>query len=360
MSSVFHITVAVAPPEAAPPDLSPEVTLVKAALLYGDRVALVSPAASLLRRLAAEASGATSARQRLDILASVADDLDLGDAPIRLRPHLGEPGIEATVERLWRAFRGRLDRASDASGLAEIAVAERAGALEIVDLARDESPLALADATADGYAGRVLGAVASGATHPLLDAATGEGLRQRLRALPEIRKTRARHVALAERLVQRLPLFDRATVAETLDVRADLDRPLARFRRAVAEFAGVVASGPWDPDFEAEAERVHLAEVAPAVADIEDAIASTGYLRELASRYADRPTLLAPLAAPALALAVAGPDVLTHAVGLAMGGLSVGANALKAWHDAADARRDAEAHRLFFYVAAGERFARGR
>lgn len=356
---MFHITVAVAPPGAAPPDLSPEVALVKAALLYGDRVALVSPAASLLRRLAHEAAGAMSARQRLDILASVADDLDLGDAPLRLRQRLGEPGVDATVERLWRAFRGRLDRATDASGLSEIAVAERAGWLEVVDLAHGETAPGLADATADGYAGRVLGAVASGATHPLLDGPTGEGLRQRLGALPEVRETRARHVALAEQLVQRLPLFDRATVAETLDVRADLDRPLARFRRAVAEFAALVASGPWDADFAAEAEHVHLTEVAPAVADIEDAIASTGYLRELASRYADRPTLLAPLAAPALALAVAGPDVLTHAVSLALGGLSVGANALKAWHDAADARREAEAHRLFFYVAAGERLARG-
>ncbi|MEM6288566.1 MAG: hypothetical protein AAF845_15625, partial [Bacteroidota bacterium] len=106
----LHVTVGVGPPTwpEAPVGFAADVRLVKAALLYGDRVALVSPAASLLRRLAHEASGATSARQRLDILASVADDLDLGDAPLRLRQRLGEPGIDATVERLWRAFRGRL------------------------------------------------------------------------------------------------------------------------------------------------------------------------------------------------------------------------------------------------------------
>ena len=64
-----------------------------------------------------------------------------------------------------------------------------------------------------------------------------------------------------------------------------------------------------------------------------------------------------PLGAPALSLALAGPDALAHAVGLAIGASSVGANAWRAWHEAEDRRREAEAHRLFFYVAAGRRLA---
>ena len=306
-----------------------------------------------------DAALATTPRQRLDLLASLADDLDLGDGPLALRRHLGEPGVDATVARLWRAFRGRLDRAIDASGLAELGVAERAGALEIVDLAETEPPEDLAACVADGYAARVLEAVASGATYPLLDGPTGEGLRQRLGVVSEPRLARARHVGLAARLVERLPLFDLATVAETLDIRSDLAPHLARFRLAVARFAKTVASGPWDDDFGVEAEHVYLRDVAPAVRDIEDAIASTGYLRELVSRYADRPTLLAPLAAPALALAVAGPDMLTQAVSLALGALSVGANALQAGYAAGDRRRESEAHQLFFYYAAGRRLGVG-
>ena len=242
-----------------------------------------------------------------------------------------------------------------ASGLAELSVAERAGALEIVDLAETEPPEDLAACVADGYAARVLEAVANGATYPLLDGPTGEGLRQRLGVVSEPRRAQARHVGLAARLVERLPLFDLATVAETLDIRTDLAPHLARFRLAVSGFAETVASGPWDDDFGVEAERVYVRDVAPAIHDIEDAIASTGYLRELVSRYADRPTLLAPLAAPALALAVAGPDTLTQAVSLALGALSVGANALQAGYAAGDARREAEAHRLFFYYAAAQR-----
>ena len=356
----FHVTVAVAPPEAAPPDLATDLALVKAALLYGDRVALVSPAASLLRRLLAEAAAARTPRQRLDLLASVADDLGLGEAPARLRGQM--PEAAPLVERLWRAFCGRLDRAAGASGLAQIAVAERAGALEIVDLAAAEAPGTLADAAADDYARRVLAAVGSGGTHPLLDAASGEGVRRALgrqRPLPDVRRHRARHAALAADLSLRLPLFDRATVAETLDVRADLDRPLARFRGAVSRYAEAIAAEPWESGFGAEAEGVHTREVAPAVADIEDAIRRTGYLRELVSRYADRPALFAPLAAPALALAVAGPDALAQAVSLALGAGAVGAGALRAWHEADDRRREAEAHRLSFYYAAGRRFAGG-
>ncbi|OZC01783.1 hypothetical protein [Rubricoccus marinus] len=362
MTAPFHVTVACGPPEGVP-DLAAEVALVRAGLLYGDRVALVSPGASLLRRLLADAALASTPRQRLDLLASLADDLGLGAAPLAMRERLGEPDVAATVRHLWRAFRGRLDRAAQSSGLDELAVAERAGALEIVDLAGAELPADLAACTSDHYAARVTDAVASGVTYPLLDGATGEALRQRLDLSPG-RAHQARHIALAAQLVERLPLFDLATVAETLDVRADLHAPLARFRGAVLEFSEAIARGaprrdPWDADFARDAEQVYRRDVAPAVEDIRDAIQSTGYLRALVSRYADRPALLAPLAAPALALAVAGPDALTHAVGLAIGGLSVAANAAQARYDAGDRAREAEAHRLFFYVAAGDRFARG-
>ncbi len=358
----FHVTVAVAPPEGVP-DLRDEVALVRAGLLYGDRVALVSPGASLLRRLVTGAALCTSPRQRLDLLASVAGDLGLGASPLALQKRLGEPGIARTVEHLWRAFEGRLERAAFASGLGELAVAERAGALEIVDLAGADLPADLAACAADDYAARVLAAVASGATYPLLDGPTGEGVRQRL-DLSRPRAREARHIALAAHLVERLPLFDLATVAETLDIRADLAAPLARFRGAVLEFSEAIARGApersaWDADFARDAEHVYRRDVAPAVEDIRDAIQSTGYLRALVSRYADRPAMLAPLAAPALALAVAGPGAITHAVGLAIGGLSLVANAAKAGYDAADRRREAQAHRLFFYVAAGDRLARG-
>lgn len=353
----FHVTVAVGPPEASPPDLAPEVGLVRAALLYGDRVALVSPAASLLRRLLAEAALARSPRQRLDLLVSLADDLGLGNGPASLGRHLNEPGVEEAVARVWGGFCSRLDAACRRSGLDELAVAERAGVLEVVDLAGADAPSDFAATAADHYAARVTEAVVSGATHALLDSATSEHVREAVApALSAVREGRARHVGLAERLLVRLPLFDRATVAETLDVRRDLDRHLARFREAVSTYAEAVASAPWDADFEAEAEGVYVREVAPAVRDVEDAIRSTSYLRELASRYADRPSLLAPLAAPALSLALAGPSVLANAVGLALGLGSVGANALTAWHEAADRRRAAEAHRLFFFYAASSHF----
>ncbi|MEM1056467.1 MAG: hypothetical protein AAGI52_13170 [Bacteroidota bacterium] len=351
----FHVTVAVGPPEASPPDLAPEVGLVKAALLYGDRVALVSPAASLLRRLTAEAHLARTPRQRLALLASLADDLGLGDAPTVLSAHSGEPGIEATVARIWNWFSVRLEAAHERSGLHELAVAERAGVLDIVDLTAAEAPTDLAATAADHYAARVTEAVVSGATHALFDRATGDRIRRDLR-LTGVRENRLRHIGLAESIVGRLPLFDLATVAETLDVRRDLGRYLARFREAISTFSSTIASAPWDADFPAEAERVYIRDVAPAVAEVDDVIASTGYLRALATRYADRPTLLAPLAAPALSLALAGPDLLANAVGLAMGAASVGANALTARHEAADRRREAEAHRVYFYYAARQRF----
>ncbi|MGB3544761.1 hypothetical protein, partial [Rubrivirga sp.] len=157
----------------------------------------------------------------------------------------------------------------------------------------------------------------------------------------------------------KLPLFERATVAEVLDIRSDLDRPLSRFRSAIAEFSDEIASAPWDPDFAVESARIYDLRVAPAIADLEDAVASVGYLRELVSRYAERPQQFVPLAAPLLTVALTSPDALVQAVSATFSGLSLAANAGQAWIAAHDARLEVEGRRLFFVYAAGRRM-RGR
>lgn len=367
----MDLTVGVGPPRSALPiDLAVGLPLVKAALLYGDRVTLCSPAASLLRRLREHAP--RDVPGRLAVLAGLADDLGLGDAPARLAHAVGagrriDPEVvRGTVDAWWGRYRRGLDEAIVESGLAALAPAVEAGRLtvETLGVGAVARPSDFAEAAAETYAEAMADAVVRGDTTPLLDGPTAEALRDATEAgrvgVSEPRAHRARDGGLAAHVLQRLPLFDQATVPEVLDIRADLDAPLARFRAAVDEFAAEVASAAWDPDFAVEADRVYRQRVAPAVAEIEDAVSSVGYLRELATRYADRPQQFVPLAAPALTVALAAPDALAQTVAASLAGLSVVANAAQAGWALADGRRAVRARRLFFVYAAGRRFSGDR
>lgn len=370
----LHVTVGVGPPvwPDGPVALSTDVRLVKAALLYGDAVTLCSPAAALVSRLLRLDAASAGTAETLAALEAVTGDLGWGDGPRRLAeayaalaPRDEEPWTAASrrawIERVaaeqWeearRAFADGLDR----GGHAELLEAVRAGTLTVdrLDLDGLAAPADFAPVAADEFAARVLAAVAGGLSVPMLDDVTADLLRQRAAGVAEPRAGWGRQGGLAADWLPRLPLFDRATVAETLDIRRDLDRHLARFRAAVVEYGDAVTAAVWDADFPFEAERAFRLDVAPAVADIEDAVASVGFLRELTSRYADAPARFLPLAAPALTLGLALPGALVDVLGAVLAASSLGANVARAWLDAGDRRREAEAHRLFFYYAAGLR-----
>ena len=361
------LTVGVGPPGSAlPSEIDVGLPLVKAALLYGDRVTLCSPAASVLVRL--QGDEPTALEDRLAVLAGLADDLGLDDHPARLAAVLdagrvGGDVARITVDGWWRRYRRALAQAVAQSGLAELAPAVAAGRLTIETLGVGPvvHPADFAESAAETYAQVVAHAVACGDTTPLLDAETALGVGRAVAAgrvgVSEPRAARARGGGLAAHTLQQLPLFEKATVAEILDVRTDLDGPLVRFRAAITDFADEIASAVWDADFPVEAGRVYRQRVAPAVADIDDAVASVGYLRELLSRYAERPGQFVPVTAPLLTVALTSADALAQAVAAALGGLSLAANGAQAWHAHRDARRAVQAQRLFFVYAAGRRLA---
>ena len=359
----MHVTVGIGPP-AALAHIDVGLPLVKAALLYSDHVTLCSPAASVLTRLCAD--DPSDLRARLATLAGLSADLGLDGAPARLGALLDAGRIDGDVAQIavagwWRHYRQLLAQTASASGLEALAPAVAAGRLVVDALGTGPvaHPADLMRAAADVYARHVSEAVSTGDTTPLLDAETAHGVGLAVAsgrlAVSGPHRARARDSGLAAHVLQRLPLFEHATVPEVLDIRADLAAPLARFRAAAAEFAEAIASAAWDPDFEAEASRVYDRSVAPAVADIEDAVESVGYLRQLTARYAERPHQFVPVAAPLLTLAFSPAEVLAQTVVASLAGLSVAANAAHAWHADRDARRGIEGRRLFFVYAAGRR-----
>jgi hypothetical protein len=84
--------------------------------------------------------------------------------------------------------------------------------------------------------------------------------------------------------IARVPAFPEATVAEVLDIRSELKKPLVRFRLAIADLSRKIESAAQDEDFEAEVSEVFAAEVEPALLELQELAESNTYLQQLLGR----------------------------------------------------------------------------
>ena len=310
-----------------------------------------------------------SKKQRFDYMAQMAHSLpgaeglaELGPLyhALRKKRHLSPEErraklqMEGVVSKAWTQMRDSMLTTLDKAGGGELLSAIDSGLLDL-------HPLNLTDPSTDGssddvvwaFADAIVGAVQDPGTYLLLDDGSGGLLRSFIREghLGDVRggDARGRQVTLAASLFERLPQFDLATLPEVLDIRRDLGRHVSRFRAAMAEYSEAISTASWDEEFAADAETVFIRDVAPAVRDIEDAVASTSYLRALTSRFTDRVTGLVPVLSLALTQAPALPDI----VGLAAAGASALGNAYLAGQEHMDGRRSVERNKMFFYYAAG-------
>jgi hypothetical protein len=198
----------------------------------------------------------------------------------------------------------------------------------------------------------ITSAVVDGRTFPLFDEQTSSlvkaAIDARVIAPAPISISRGAQPALAAHMLGILPHFDAASLEETLQVRGELSRWLVRFRGAIVKFAETVKAPPWDSDFTAEADVVFHRDVAPAIADIEDAIKSNRLITSIVRAFADRPLTLP--AGSAIGLAISSLSALPHALTLSLG-ISATASiavfdAYKTWREKASV---AEQNAMYFY-----------
>ena len=156
-----------------------------------------------------------------------------------------------------------------------------------------------ADETYNQYVARICQTVQDGRTYPLSDNSTGnivgDDIRNGLIQPSQGEVARGRHGGLSGDLLQRFLLFEKASIAEVLDIRRELARCLDVSRQVVAQFADAIGPASWSEDFQAEAERVYKEHIATAVRLTEQAVQDDRELHGLNLRYA----------APALAGAAA-------------------------------------------------------
>jgi hypothetical protein len=198
-------------------------------------------------------------------------------------------------------------------------------------------------------------------TYPLFDEDTSEIIRESIKAglipVSEAAISRAKESGLASDVLTRLPLFERATVREVLDIRNELERSLTRFRSAMIKFSSGIQSASWDEDFVSDADQVFRREVEPAVQDIEEEIRANSFIAELARKAVDAQAVLSGGSALALAVTTLGlPAIAALAVGGTVGGGKAAYDAYTEW---SKRNREVEQNQLFFYYKAGQLLSEG-
>ena len=118
----------------------------------------------------------------------------------------------------------------------------------------------------------------------------------------------------ASGFMARLPTFPDATVDEVLDIRSELSESLTPFRSKMVSLSKNMTSEAWEDSFEDEVHDAWVESVAPAVAEIDNAVQENKSLPSLAAGVTDAARAAYP------GLAVFGAGIAGHAAPAAIAG----------------------------------------
>lgn len=311
----LHITV-VALTAGRGLEMTDEVALVKAALLYADRVTLASPKAVLFASLASYLVAPPT--ERSEALMEIVAGLPDGAGPVAIWRALRQKKHRTAAEII--ALK-RMEKQLEASGLemvakieemleeakaGELARAMEEGVLKLDPLGADRvsepfSTKAITEAVVT-LIGQVLGPDSQ--SYPMFSQLTGGLARAMVRedkiAGADLAPATQAHVA--GRFISALEAFPDASMDVVLDARGRLRGPLRRFRAGVTRLSRELRDiSALDPRFERASADLYREHVAPALQEMDELAREMGLLTAL--RRAS-PTAARDVAVATMALAV--------------------------------------------------------
>lgn len=380
---------------AAGLDLSREVALVRSAVLYADTIDLISPAGSIL----ATVDGLQSADA--DLMSNYINSLTEDDlhafAGRRLTPvelsglrdlmstsllsdaeicdRYGDQASEMlnvlaqlrpTLDESARQMREGMAPLISNSGLDELRQAYEAGVVTLAPLgevnssAPDETMLAFVEAL--GYAAK------SSSTRLLLDDSVAALMKELVdtgQVEPSaLMRQHSKEAAVGTGLITRLPAFPYVPLGELLDLRGDLNEPLARYRRAASELGQGLALDPFDPEASAEVDDLWQFSVLPTIEDLREELAHHSLVREVArSATTDIRTLISGLAGPVVCVGlkdVVDLDVWAIAAAATVTGGTGLHHLIRGALERGSTRRRVAKNELFYLVALDQQIGSGR
>jgi len=358
MSDLLHITVGAAPQAGF--NLTHELRLLKAGLLYADKVKLCSLSSAMAVTL--PYLSILPDKEILELTQHAAKALNQNpetvEAFIQKYQQLQKkkhrtPQELILLQNIKKQFdKTRQEFGRVAENLIKEANAEglfsaiQSGLVEIqsFDFQKDNA--------VEQYISMINDAVLSGETYPLLDDFTGNLVRLAIEAGKIVPLgttiTKAKQTGLSSGLFEKLPLLDEASVDEIIEVRKELDKPLTRFRSAIVNFSRQIEHEPWAKEFPYEVDQVFIEHVEPAVLDIDEAYKSNKFIVSLVKKFADKPLVLPSTSAIGFLLSQASnvPNVFTQSLSLVAGSAIIGLEAVEDWQKK---KQEIEKNQLYFY-----------
>ena len=355
-SPEMHITIVAAGDHSPGFALVHEIELVKAAVLYADRVTLASPRTTMVAMVGA-LSG-LSGRDRTEALLAMASqlpqahDLDVVYAALKRKRHktrdelLALKRIERELANAGDDLAARAAQMATKAGLHELLPALEEGVLDL-------DPLGVGEGDTDVMVERMSQLIAdivapTSTTLPMFDDGSGGLLRAMLKegVISNVRLAPANQADVAARFIAWVPAFPAADLDAILNARSSLRAPLIRYRSAVIRITRDLETTPIDDEFESVVLDLHRQHVEPAILEIEELSQELGLRASMSSAVrAGAGRRVAEAAVSFAAAEVAGlPGVLLSALGVSV---DVAAQVLRERHDVK--RRQRENQFYFLY-----------
>jgi len=372
--------------------VSPELELLKAALLYGDKVTLLSPVTTMFLRV--EGLQKFTPREQIELMRRVAPILmPVEDVPafqsgieevddfLRSTARGGSAGDQLLRAGLLQKFAPVTRMLSDAvqettddAGIDQLARARAKGLLQIenadpgdaMDLlvscilsaklkeTGERNEDSHTDRIVETFVDKLSKHLSSGREYLIFDEPianlTEAAIREGLFTPAKGPAGRCAQVMTASGLMGRLPTFPTATVDEVIDIRSELAPSLTQFRSAMVTISKSFSSAPWETDFEDEVHDAWVESVLPAVESIDASVRDNSSLLTLATGI----TGAANSAYPGLAIVGTGLVGHVDAVALAGGALAAVAPILQAVRDRKKADSEIRMQPFYFLYAADE------
>lgn len=295
----LHITVAAAPsPDFGNPRiLDHDLRLIKASVLYADRVKLCSMAAWMVTSFYLIGNLPFNDAQQVETIISISAAIAPNNPDIaKTLPQLQNIGklfsrnpitltrkerekkseFKKVLRGIWSNLQNTFNNGVGNVGFSEIELAAKEGILEIHPFSNTVGT----DELTHEYLAVVQDMLSSSLTHPMLDEQTSNIVRL---ALEEGKMTtgnrsvkNSKQIGLVADLFDRLPVFD-IKMDELLDLRSELQKPLIHFRAKMLNLSKNIETASWDKDFEYDVQDTVQTEIEPALSEIEDKLKSNEF-----------------------------------------------------------------------------------
>jgi hypothetical protein len=394
---LLHITIGTHPTKEL--ELSQEIRLAKAALLYADRVKLYSLTSSvlgmtsrfsdlpidhkvmILERSVPLISPGNTSKETIEFLRKyriISGKKFLTREELALKKQ-----VEFLLNNSWNDIEEATNKIIQNSKILELKKAVDSKVLELHKFENASTDEAVANFMVESitaainkssgikkkttaqdnkllmeFVEKVFRTVLDGTTYPLFDEETASMVRARMQitkfSLPEIGLDRGKQAGLIKHLFEYLPTFEEASIDEILDIRKELDKPLTRFRSAIISFSQDIKSAVWDEAFLYEVDKIYYRDIKPAMLDIEDSVKSNKFLTTLVKKVAEKPAVLpiGSLFSVAISQFSSLPTELAASLGIGIASASIIYEAYDKW---AKKKQATEQNMLYFYYGAGKR-----